>query len=83
MESVFNINRILKKITNISNEKMFSYPICSILFAMSLIPLNVSNIKFIEDTLYKIMIIGLVFGISFFIMILANVKYKIKKGNLK
>lgn len=74
------INRILKKVTNTSNEKMFSYPVCSILFGLSLIPLNVSQIRFIENTVYKFMIIGLIFIVCILLLIFANIKLKLKKG---
>lgn len=74
------INRILKKITNISNEKMLSYPICSILFGLALIPLNVAQIRFIENTIYKFMIIGIIFIACIILLLLANIKFKLKKG---
>lgn len=72
-----------KKVSHVVNEKMFSYPICCILFGMSLIPLNVSQIKFIEDTLYKFTIIGFVFIFCLVVLFLANIKFKLKKGKLK
>ena len=81
--SVFIVNRTLKKVSHVVNEKMFSYPICCILFGMSLIPLNVSQIKFIEDTLYKFTIIGFVFIFCLVVLFLANIKFKLKKGKLK
>ena len=71
---VFLINRIIKKLTNISNEKMLTFPICSILIGLTLIPINVSQIHFIESTLYKYLVLGFMFGISLVILILANFK---------
>lgn len=59
---------------------MLSYPVCSILFGLSLIPLNVSQIRYIENTLYKFMIIGLILVACVFILIFANIKLKLKKG---
>lgn len=74
---VFIINRIIKKIVPIYDEKMLSFSTCSLLFGISLIPINISHIHFIEDTLYKYLIIGFTFGIGLLILILANFK-KIK-----
>ena len=75
---IFIINRIIKKIVPIYDEKMLSYSTCSFLFGISLIPINISHIHFIEDTLYKYLIIGFSFGIGLLILILANFK-KIKQ----
>ncbi len=77
---IFLINRIIKKITNISNEKMLSFSTCSILFGLALIPLNMSHIHFIEDTVYRFMVIGFIFGIGILLLIWANIKYR--KENL-
>ncbi len=75
---IFIINRIIKKIVPIYDEKMLSYSTCSFLFGISLIPINISHIHFIEDTLYKYLIIGFSFGIGLLILIPANFK-KIKQ----
>lgn len=75
---IFLINRIIKKLTNISNEKMLSLPLCSILIGLTLIPINVSQIHFIENTLYKYLVLGFMFGIGLAILILANFK-KVKQ----
>lgn len=77
---IFIINRIIKKIIPISNEKMLSYSTCSILFGISLIPINISHIHFIEDTLYRYLIIGFVFVLGIIILVLANIK-KLKQKN--
>ena len=71
---IFMINRIVKKIIPISNEKMLSYSSCSILFGISLIPINISHIHFIENTLYRYLIIGFVFILGMLILCLANFK---------
>ncbi len=73
---IFLINRIIKKLINVSNEKMISFSTCSILFGLALIPLNMSHIHFIEDTIYRFMVIGFIFGIGIIILILANIKYR-------
>lgn len=77
---IFMINRIIKKIVPISNEKMHSYSTCSLLFGLSLIPINISHIHFIEDTLYRYLIIGFAFILGIIILVLANIK-KIKQKN--
>lgn len=77
---IFLINRIIRKIIPISNEKMLSYSTCSLLFGIALIPINISHIHFIEDTLYKYLIIGFAFVLGIIILILANLK-KLKNKN--
>lgn len=76
---VFLINKTLKKLLNVSNEKMLSFSTCSILFGLTIIPLNTSQIKFIENTVYRYLILSIVFGLGLIILILANLKFK-KKG---
>ena len=78
---IFLINRIIKKILPISNEKMLSYLTCHILFSISLIPTNISIIHFIENTLYRYLVIGFVFILETSILILANFK-KVKSSNI-
>lgn len=77
---IFLINRIIKKVIPVSNEKMLSFSTCSILFGISLIPINIAHIHFIENTLYKYLIIGFIFGLGLLILLLANFK-KIKQKN--
>lgn len=80
---VFMINRIMKKIIPVSNEKMLSYSTCGLLFGIALIPINISHIHFIEDTLYRYFIIGFTFVLGIIILILANFKkIKLQKNNL-
>lgn len=78
---VFLINKILKKLITVSNEKMLTFPTCSILFGLAIIPLNTSQIKFFENTLYRYLILGIVFGLGIFILIFANLKFKMKGKN--
>ena len=73
------INRFIKKITGISDEKMVCFSTSSILFGLTMIPFNTSGLKFIENIIYRYMIIILVFGLGMFIMILANLKIKIRE----
>lgn len=76
---IFLINRILKKMFNIFNEKMLTYSSCSILLGLTLIPLNIANIHFIEDTIYRYVVLSFIFGLGIIILILANFKNR-KKG---
>ena len=62
---------------------MISFSTCSILFGLSLIPLNMSHIHFIEDTVYRFMVIGFMFGLGIIILILGNIKYRKVKSNDK
>lgn len=78
---LFMINRIIKKILPVSNEKMLSYSTCSLLFGLSLIPIDISHIHFIEDTLYRYLIIGFAFVLGIIILILANFKKMRQKTN--
>jgi len=80
---IFLINRIIKKITNVSDEKMISFSTCSILFGLSMIPLNISQIHFIQNIIYRYMIIGFIFGLGLIILIWGNIKYRKVKSNDK
>lgn len=81
--SIFMINRIFGKLTSTSNTKMITYSTTSILFGLCVLPLNKSITIFLENTVYRYIIIGLVFMISLMIMIFANLKFCIKKGSFK
>lgn len=80
--SIFMVNRVLKKLTNISNEKMLTFSTTSIFFGLCLLPFNVAISRFMENTVYRYLIIGLIFIACFAILLLANLKFKFKKGNL-
>ena len=71
---IFAINRTIKKLFNISNEKMITFSSCSTLFGLSLIPLNVSQIHFIENTIYRYIVLAFIFIIGIVLLILANMK---------
>lgn len=79
--TIFIINRIFKKLTNISNEKMITLSSSCILFGLCLLPFNVAINRFIGNTIYRYVIIILSFIICYLIMILANFKFKYKKGS--
>lgn len=78
---VFIINRIIKKVSNISNEKMLTFSTCSILFGLALIPFNIAQLNFIENTIYRYSILIFMFGIGTCLLILSNIKLLRKKGN--
>lgn len=67
---------ILKKITNLSDSKPLVYSFACIIFSVSLLPKDLVQIRFLENEIYKYIVLGLTFGISIIILILANLKYK-------
>lgn len=71
---------IFKKITNISNSKAMVFSFITLLFGISFFINNVSDGKYIHEVLYKNFELILVFGISFAILLIANIKLKLKKG---
>lgn len=77
---VFIINRIIKKVSKISNEKMLTFSICSILFGLALIPFNIAQLNFIENTIYRYVILIFMLGIGIGLLILSNIKLLRKKG---
>ena len=79
--SIFMMNRIIKKLTNISDEKIISLSTTSILFGLCLLPFNIAISRFMENTVYRYMIIVLTFIVCFIILVLANLKFKFKKGS--
>ncbi len=81
---IFMINRIFKKLTNIADEKLLSLSTSSILLGLCLLPFNVAISRFIENIIYRYLIIGLIFIGCFAILLLANLKFKFsKKGSLQ
>lgn len=81
--SIFMINRVFKKLTNITDEKLVSLSTASIFFGLCLLPFNVAISRFMENTVYRYLIIAITFIGCFIILILANLKFKFKKGNLQ
>ena len=77
------INRIFKKLTTIADEKLITLSTSSILFGLCLLPFNIAISRFIENIVYRYLIIGFIFIGCFIVLILANLKFKFsKKGNL-
>lgn len=79
---IFFINRIIKKMFNITNDKMLSFSTCSILFALVLIPLSISDLSFIENTIFRYSMIFYTFILEFIILLLANIKKGVKKRKI-
>lgn len=78
--SIFMVNRTLQKVTCVENEKMFTFPISSIFLGLCLLPFNAHISSFLESTVYRYTIIVLIFILCFIILILANIKFKFRKG---
>ena len=71
---------IFRKVTNIKEIKPIVYPLSLIMIAIALIPKNYAVSKFYETQIYPLLVIGLVFVLSFSILILAYFKKKKKVG---
>ena len=71
---------IFRKITNIKEIKPIVYPLSFIIIAISLLPKNYAISKFYETEIYPYIMIGLVFFVSLFILILAYFKKRKKVG---
>lgn len=69
---------IFQKITKIQSTKWIIGLFASIAYGISLLPQNMNQIAFLENTVYKYIILILVVGIGLSILILANLKYFIK-----
>ena len=70
---------IFKKITNIENKSYVSYCFVAILFGISLIYKNVIQIRQMDANLYKYLSLVFTFGITFILLILGNIKHKVKE----
>lgn len=70
---------IFKRFTKIKFSKWISTLFALIMFGIALIPKNMQQITFLENVVYRYIILILVFGISLIILILANIKYLRKK----
>lgn len=74
--------KILKKITKISKPKTFALPLSTLIFILTFIPVGMTEVRFLENTVYKYLTLSITFVICIFILILANIKFKIlsKRG---
>ena len=75
--------KIFKKISKIENTKPLSYTFCTLLFICAFIPIGMTEIRFLENTIYKYSTIAITFILGFSVLIGANIKYfilqKLKK----
>lgn len=74
--SIMFCNIILKKIGNFNSEFILAYPISALIFIVAIIPNGILQVRFIENYVFKYFTLILVFGISFIVLILANIKHK-------
>lgn len=73
------ITNIFKKITHIKYDKEIIYSLSAIVFSIAIIFKDISSLKFADNTVWKYMVIGLVFIFSLGILIFANIKLKRSK----
>lgn len=80
--TTFLMNNIFKKIFQINDSKMISFITTTILLGLGLIPFDTSQVKFIENTVYKYSINIFVFGFGILILLIANIKKAVSKGKV-
>lgn len=81
--ALYFATNIFKKITNIQYSKWVIGLIASICFGIALIPQDLKQISFLENNVYKFIVLILVIGVGLGILIFANIKNLIlqkKKG---
>lgn len=74
---------IFKKIAKTAKAKPLAYFFASMLFSLALAPENISQVKFIEDIIFKYFSLILIFLTSSIILILANIKHHRKNMKLE
>ena len=72
------ITRIFKKITNIRHQTAVSNCFLSILFGISLLYVNIIQVRTFQSVYYRIFFM-LILAVTFLTLILANLKYMMKK----
>lgn len=75
------INKILKKLVNLKSNNEMTYSICFLIFSIALLFRNITDLKIIQNTILRYIIILIVFVISIAILILANLKHKRRNQN--
>lgn len=75
------INKILKKLVNLKSHNEMTYSICFLIFSIALLFRNITDLKIIQNTILRYIIILIVFVISIAILILANLKHKRRNQN--
>lgn len=76
--TIFFITHIAKKIGNLHSRFPLTYALATLLFIVAIIPNNITDIRFIQNNVYKYFTIILVFVISFLILLFANIKHRKK-----
>ncbi len=74
--SLFFICNIFKKLTNIKDYTYMCYPFSIFIFSLALYIENIAQIKYIQNVIFKYLILILVFIISPLILILAYLKQR-------
>lgn len=72
-----------KSFTNITNQNVSIYTISALIFGLALLPKNVVEVNFLENTILKVLVLVLLFGFPLILFILANLKYKLKNKRQK
>mgnify|MGYP005767743575 CR=1 FL=1 len=72
--------KIAKKNTKTTKNSPMLYIMAILLFIVTLIPQNISQIRFAENVIYKYSTIFIVFELSFVILLLGYLKKKKQKG---
>ena len=70
---------IFKKISNLSSSKPLILPFCLLIFAIALLAPNYAVAKFLENTVYEYLVIGIVLIFAISILILSNIKKRRKE----
>lgn len=76
------INKILKKLVNLKSHNEMTYSICFLVFSIALLFRNITDLKIIQNTILKYVVISIVFVISLLILIFANIKQKRRNQNV-
>ena len=71
-------SKIMKKLTNVENEYIFTYLLGIALLFIALWPRNYAISKFFANTVYKYAFFILIVGISFLILFSATIKQKVR-----
>lgn len=79
--SIAFVLEIIKKITNIQDNKPLVLPLCSILYGIGLCYKNISQLNLAKDSIFKNGFLILVLGLNIIILILANIKLKFQEKN--
>lgn len=70
---------IIKKIANLKNSKTLSLPFSLLIMGIALLPTNYAISRFLENTIYPYLVLGIVFVFGLSILLLANWRKHKKK----